>query len=116
MAYALRIERRNETTLRREGQAPPPPGRQMNTDFFKRQLHRRDAEGAEKNLGEKTGEAAEAFFDALHRGGVGEAEMLGGAEGFAGNDHDVDFVEEALGDFGRGLDAAGAHPAAHVRV
>src|SRR5882724_12275137 len=46
---------------------------------------------------EEAAQAAEAFVDAFDGGGVGEAEIAGGAEGFAGDERYVSFVEKLGG-------------------
>ena len=59
-------------------------------------------------------DSAEAFLDALHRSGVGEAEVMGGAEGLAGDDGDARFGEQPLGQLDGAGDAIALHPLAHI--
>src|ERR1700678_686344 len=58
-------------------------------------------------LGEKSFHAAQSFVDALHTGGVREAQISGRAERVTGHDGDVRFFEQLLRKCGRVCGAAG---------
>src|SRR3970040_1393909 len=51
--------------------------------------------GRRETLREELVQAGQAFVDAVHGSGVGEAEVGVGAEGFAGDDGDAGVVEQA---------------------
>src|SRR3972149_3644734 len=68
-------------------------------------------------LGEEGVEALEALLQLVHRGGVGESEMLRGAEGLSGHHNDSGFAQQALGEIvHRGRELAAADIRADVGI